>query len=143
MQSVASVLGTKSMTGKIAEGTARGRAKNTGGVLINTFKIRSIPFIKTSGFFALWAWEAPVCQGLHLCILLSFFGADDYQFFRGVDFDPAFQLEAQFFQPFAAQGEFRDDSGAAAVETVFGLDFEAPCPGPFGGSVFGFLLHVL
>jgi len=46
--------GTKSMTEKITEGLARGRAKKTGGVLINTFKSQSIPFIKTAGFFALW-----------------------------------------------------------------------------------------
>jgi len=31
-------VGTKSMTEKITEGLARGRAKKTGGVLINTFK---------------------------------------------------------------------------------------------------------
>ncbi|MBN2349073.1 MAG: hypothetical protein JXJ22_09560, partial [Bacteroidales bacterium] len=31
-----------------------GRAKKTGGVLINTFKNQSISFIKTAGFFALW-----------------------------------------------------------------------------------------
>jgi hypothetical protein len=47
-------VGTKSMTEKITEGLARGRAKKTGGVLINTFKNQSIPFIKTAGFFDLW-----------------------------------------------------------------------------------------
>jgi hypothetical protein len=47
-------VGTKSMTEKITEGLARGRAKKTGGVLINTFKNQSISFIKTAGFFDLW-----------------------------------------------------------------------------------------
>jgi hypothetical protein len=46
--------GTKSMTGKTTEGVARGWEKKTGRVLINTFKISSISFIKTAGFFALW-----------------------------------------------------------------------------------------
>jgi hypothetical protein len=32
-------VGTKSMTGKTTEGVASGRAKKTGRVLINTFKI--------------------------------------------------------------------------------------------------------
>ena len=43
------------MTEKITEGLARGRAKKTGGVLINTFKNQSTSFIKTAGFFALWS----------------------------------------------------------------------------------------
>jgi hypothetical protein len=47
--------GTKSMTKNKTEGLAWGRAKKTGGVLINTFKINSISFIKTAGFFALWS----------------------------------------------------------------------------------------
>jgi hypothetical protein len=42
------------MTGKTTEGQACGRAKKTGGVLINTFKINQLSFIKTAGFFALW-----------------------------------------------------------------------------------------
>jgi len=45
---------TKSMTEKITEGLARGRAKKTVGVLINTSKNQLIPFIKTAGFFGLW-----------------------------------------------------------------------------------------
>jgi hypothetical protein len=46
------------MTKKFTEAAARGRAKKTEGVLINTFKNQSISFIKTAGFFALWvcAW---------------------------------------------------------------------------------------
>ena len=47
-------VGTKSMTKNKTERLACGRAKKTGGVLINTFKINSISFIKTAGFFALW-----------------------------------------------------------------------------------------
>jgi hypothetical protein len=47
-------VGTKSMTKNKTEGLACGRAKKTGGVLINTLKINSISFIKTAGFFALW-----------------------------------------------------------------------------------------
>ena len=50
-------VGTKSMTKNKTEGLASGRAKKTGGVLINTFKNKPIPFIKTSGFFALWPFS--------------------------------------------------------------------------------------
>jgi len=42
------------MTGKTTEGQASGRAKKTGGVLINTFKNNQLSFIKTAGFFDLW-----------------------------------------------------------------------------------------
>jgi len=51
-------VGTKSMTKNKTEGLASGRAKKTGGVLINTFKINSISFIKTAGFFDLWGVSA-------------------------------------------------------------------------------------
>jgi hypothetical protein len=43
-------VGTKSMTEKITEGLARGRAKKTGGVLINTFKINLFHLLKRLGF---------------------------------------------------------------------------------------------
>lgn len=55
-------VGTKSMTEKITEGLAKGRAKKTGGVLINTFKNQSISFIKTAGFFDLWGGLACVLR---------------------------------------------------------------------------------
>lgn len=53
-------VGTKSMTGKTTEGLASGRAKKTGRVLINTFKINFISFIKTAGFFDLWGGSGRV-----------------------------------------------------------------------------------
>ena len=56
-------VGTKSMTKNKTEGLASGRAKKTGGVLINTLKIISISFIKTAGFFALWGGSG---RGLYL-----------------------------------------------------------------------------
>jgi hypothetical protein len=42
------------MTKNKPEGHGWGSAKKTGGVLINTFKINQLSFIKTAGFFALW-----------------------------------------------------------------------------------------
>jgi hypothetical protein len=55
-QCAASGLATKTVTKNKTEGRAWGRAKKTGGVLINTFKIKISYLLKHLGFLPCGLW---------------------------------------------------------------------------------------
>lgn len=64
-------VGTKSMTEKITEGMARGRAKKTGGVLINTFKINLFHLLKRLDFLTCGAGWMCASTGSAYQVLLQ------------------------------------------------------------------------
>lgn len=97
---------------------------------------------KGASVFPRWDKKAPLSQWPRSALLLGFFRPYDNQLPGCVDNNTAFFVKAQLFQPFPAQGKFGDYACAHLVKTVFGLDFKAPCLGPFDGILF-IVFHLL